>query len=438
MASRTALKDYFKKGSIPKESDFADLIDSMVIQDEDSILKPPNDPLSIKATGADESLLNFYRVEQGGSKLSWQLKQKPDGKPGLSIHDSAASRLFIESGAGRLGIGTTTPQGSLHIARGSAEPQAVATDGALPYGGEKADLVLTRRHGPASLNGYPAALIDFRATNDTNQWSVAQILSVVDLNVGGGQGGGLAFLTTAPFGTDKPSTTNLADGRTIGRAPATRMVIDANGNVGIGALSPQGRLQIVGPPSFDSSTILRITNGATDHGRTNLVLTSRLNGGNDGWTFGSGARNSIVFSKNEKAANVDVGGLGVEQFSIQLEGTSNSLGFLTAARAAEPALVIQQNGNVGIGTATPKAALDVNGYIMGCNPYDRNFRDGEATGGVSDSARAKAILADKPDGTFIIAGPTPNYPFHIFFYWKAGGTYYRTWIPLDRNSTDKF
>src|SRR5689334_18970861 len=106
MKPRSTLKEYFKKGKIPKETEFADLIDSMVIQDEDSILKSPNDPLSIKATGPEEALLNFYRVEQGGNKSTWQLKQKPGNKLGLSIHEGADSRLFIESGTGNVGIGT--------------------------------------------------------------------------------------------------------------------------------------------------------------------------------------------------------------------------------------------------------------------------------------------------------------------------------------------
>jgi hypothetical protein len=100
-------------------------------------------------------------------------------------------------------------------------------------------------------------------------------------------------------------------------------------------------------------------------------------------------------------------------------------------------MTFHANGNVGIGT-TPRAKLDVNGYLMGRNPFDRNFRDQEAAGGISDSARAREILLQKPDGTFIIGGPTPNYPYHIFFYWRANNAIYRTWIPLDRNNVEIF
>ncbi len=117
MKPRSTLKSYFTKGAIPKESDFADLLDSVLIQDEDTIFKSANDPLSIKATGAEEALLNFYRADQGNNTLTWQLKQKPAGagKPGLSIGDSGGTRLFIESGSGNVGIGTMGSEGRLQI-----------------------------------------------------------------------------------------------------------------------------------------------------------------------------------------------------------------------------------------------------------------------------------------------------------------------------------
>ncbi len=111
MTTRSTLKEYFQKGKKPTESQFAEFIDSTLNFDDDVILKLPNDPLSIKAkaTGTDESLINFYRID-GGAK-TWQLKQKSGDKSGLSISDAGGmSRLFIDSGSGNVGIGTAESQ----------------------------------------------------------------------------------------------------------------------------------------------------------------------------------------------------------------------------------------------------------------------------------------------------------------------------------------
>ena len=154
--NRTTLKGYFIKGAIPTEANFADLIDSMLNQDDDNIGKLPNDPLRITASGTEENLLDFYRVGEDGNP-TWQIKQKPGGKPGLSISDATASRLFIESGTGNVGIGKTIPEATLDV-NGTAK-----ISGKLDVGGVlnvTGDLVTTgavyvSRQNPLSHRMYP-------------------------------------------------------------------------------------------------------------------------------------------------------------------------------------------------------------------------------------------------------------------------------------------
>lgn len=110
--TRAELKVFFKKNAIPTQSNFEDLIESALNQKDDGVVKLPDDPLTLEAAGAEEALLRFSRVDAAGSKPTWLLSQKPAGAPaaGLAFQDAGGSvRLFLQSGTGNVGIGTTDP-----------------------------------------------------------------------------------------------------------------------------------------------------------------------------------------------------------------------------------------------------------------------------------------------------------------------------------------
>jgi len=128
-ASRQLLKTYFAENCIPKESNFYDLIDGMLNQADDGILKPSGNPLCIVATGdatTTQKALNFYTgsPSDAGVNPAWMLQLNPrsnqnspsTAKPGFSISDGTGnSCLFIDNVTKNIGIGTITPSTTLDI-----------------------------------------------------------------------------------------------------------------------------------------------------------------------------------------------------------------------------------------------------------------------------------------------------------------------------------
>ncbi len=201
--------------------------------------------------------------------------------PGATAGAETAKVLLAENG--KVGIGAATPEGALHLNRGAADAQVdVDNTNTLPYGTEKADLVLTRRHSPTkslgNQNGWAASLIDFRATNASEEWSLAQILGVADLGASGGYAGGLAFLTSAG------GTNNPAGSRTQGSAPVVRMAIDANGNVGVGTVSPAAKLEIVGRGSINDGNGYAVKSNFMANGSLTIGNITTNYGGGSGWS----------------------------------------------------------------------------------------------------------------------------------------------------------
>lgn len=123
--NRSDLKSYFVKNSIPTESNFAELIDGMLNQKDDGIVKLSGDPLSIEAAGdlaGLQKVINFYAKFQDANP-SWSLQLNPRTDPntpatakvGFCVADGqSVPRLFIDK-TGNLGVGTITPQARLTV-----------------------------------------------------------------------------------------------------------------------------------------------------------------------------------------------------------------------------------------------------------------------------------------------------------------------------------
>ena len=126
-----------------------------------------------------------------------------------------------------------------------------------------------------------------------------------------------------------------------GLAAGTTQLVISSGNVGIGTSSPQGILHVAG-----ATTILGVGEGATPSGAT-------LRGASATGTNILGANLTIQASNG-----TGTGGSGAIVFQ-----TAPVAGTGSAANTLATAMTILPTGNVGIGSATPGAALDVNGSV---------------------------------------------------------------------------
>jgi len=167
--SRTTLKTYFKKNAIPKESDFAELIDAAINQGDDGIAKPDGEPLSLQPDSKDSgsrTVLALYKSFDN-ARPSWTLSLNPAGKPGFSIGDADAnSKLFVDETTGQVGLGTVNPASSLHISKSVA-------GGLGP--------VLTLMNGAGSAGA--GAAIDFSGYDTQGRPATARIQSLDDGNL---------------------------------------------------------------------------------------------------------------------------------------------------------------------------------------------------------------------------------------------------------------
>lgn len=134
----------------------------------------------------------------------------------------------------------------------------------------------------------------------------------------------------ASTGSEASLTARASTPLIFGAGDAERMRIDASGNVGIGAASPSLKLDVRG--------------GSIVAGLGGMVLYGRLDAG-----FPSAAFNTGYFALGTNNTDASNGGLSI---------------YTMAASTLSERMRITSGGNVGIGTTSPSAKLDVNGGVQ--------------------------------------------------------------------------
>ncbi len=228
--TRNELKELFKTGAKPSGDDFQAFIDSTLNIKDDGIEKPNSDdtPLKITAQGADEKLLDFY----AGETKTWSINQKS----GLNISNAGGTKLFIESGSGNVGIGTTEPQAKLQIVGEKATVER-----------ETKELLRFQRPSVSNVKNDNSASIAVGAMED-----------------------GVNGKTRLDFKLSGTPNRN----NSFGRNPDVDVItMLGNGNVGIGTTNPGAKLEIDGDLKLQSGVAINnFSTDATLKGNSDLTI----------------------------------------------------------------------------------------------------------------------------------------------------------------------
>jgi hypothetical protein len=309
--SREALKGYFVPNAIPTAAQFALLIDSVLNQRSDGLVKPAAGPLSIEATGPGTGLrpvLDFYE-NMSNAQPSFSLALRPGAnntRQALTVLGEANTALLsIDRTSGNIGIGTADPKAKLEV-NGSA-----VISGNIGVGTQ------TPR---AKLEVVGGAFMP--AEGNTTTAGIA---------FPPGRTGDQAYIRWYTR-SDEDTTLEIGNSNDAG----DHISLMPSGNVGIGTPTPRAKLEV---------------NGAARVG--DLAMGPWPS--NQGYVFlGSATQNQ-----------------GDESNYGLLFGTTNDLGstFLNAStqivfriRNADQ-MRLTSEGNFGIGTHTPRAKLEVVGSV---------------------------------------------------------------------------
>lgn len=115
LLTRSTLKNLFKRGMVPSEVNFADLIDSTVNKVDDGFSQSSTDGFMLAPQGPNKRLMSFYEsIRDPNAAFTLSMNPSPHSE-GLSFNDDENnSMLFLRKG-GNVGIGTTIPKFKLEV-----------------------------------------------------------------------------------------------------------------------------------------------------------------------------------------------------------------------------------------------------------------------------------------------------------------------------------
>ena len=116
LLTRSTLKNLFKRGSVPSEVNFSDLIDSTINKVDDGFAQSQDHGFMLAPQGKNKKMLSFFESIRD-SDSSFSLSLNPDRhSSGLSIDDKEHQSILFLKDNGQVGVGTTSPKFKLEVA----------------------------------------------------------------------------------------------------------------------------------------------------------------------------------------------------------------------------------------------------------------------------------------------------------------------------------
>ena len=246
-----------------------------------------------------------------------------DASGNLRISDSTNGELIRVQPNGNVGIGTSNPEEKLHIKGGNS---AIGSNWSNAN-----NLIRIEDTDTSQSNGQVTGGIIFEGNDSDAPGIQAGIIAQSGSGTGGGD---IAFHTAA-------------SGTTLDGTESARMVIDSSGNVGIGTTNPLSTLHLL-----EDSPELIIDKGTAVNtaGGNEKVVKITAKGQKNGV---AGPCGSIIFRQDDSTWS----SVNQNHKPTRIELCTQDAG--TTDQSEVPRLVVDRDGNVGIGTTNPGAPLEV-------------------------------------------------------------------------------